>query len=425
LRYLLLVLVALSLHAEDINDILGGFDDDVSVDVAQKSSPITGSYSIFGSYSYSHDDDSPHHGLSSLKNSVDIEYNEEIDNTKLRASISTYYDMMYTLNGSDTYQDEYTKDKKELEIKELYALSKLSKNIDLKVGRQIITWGKSDNIVVTDILNPLDKRKLALNDIKDVKLSQTMSKLDYYIGNLNISAIAIHENRVSKLAPYGSDYNFAKNSIIANKPSNSIADTKPALAINYTGSGYDISAYYANKYSDTGHIQNNKREYNSYHMYGLSTNIAKGNWLIKLESALMTNLKYTNVDDKKRRVDILLGLEYKGISDTTISFESARRKIYDYDKMIASGIDGQKEIEYQSAFRINRDIANSTIHLTYLANFFNRFDSGGFQRASVDYDYSDDIILSLGLVDYYGSTNKKFSNLDSNDRVYARAKYLF
>lgn len=425
MRYIIVSMICASmLMADDIDSLLSGFDTTKTSVVQKTKSPLSATYSLYSSYNYSLPTHSPHNGLNSLKNSMDISYDEDINDIKYKANIITYYDLAPSLQN-ENYTSQYKQASKEWDIKELYVQSSLTNNIDYKIGRQIVTWGKSDNIIVTDILNPLDKSKLGIVDIKELKLGKMMSKIDYYQGNTNISLIVQNEARVSKMPVYGDEYYLGNSDINANKPDSTIENTKLALATNYTGSGYDVSLYLAQSYSDTGYIQNGIREYNSYNMVGFATNYAFGNWLLKCEGGLFDNLKYTNVIDTKQRLDILGGVEYKGFSDTTISLEHVNRKIYNYDPKISLGYEGQKENETQTALRINKDFANSTVHTTILRNLFGTYEDGGFQRANIDYDYRDDLVFSVGFIDYFGEKKQKFNALKDNDKLFAKASWSF
>ncbi len=80
------------------------------------------------------------------------------------------------------------------------------KSLDIKVGRQIIVWGRSDNMRVTDVLNPLDLREPGLTDIEDLRMPVAMTRLDFYHGNWNVTGVAVHEQRSDKKPSYGSDF---------------------------------------------------------------------------------------------------------------------------------------------------------------------------------------------------------------------------
>ena len=77
----------------------------------------------------------------------------------------------------------------ESELREVYLQGALASALDIKVGRQIVVWGKSDNIRITDVLNPIDNREPGLVDIEDVRLPLTMSRLDFYFGDWGLSTM--------------------------------------------------------------------------------------------------------------------------------------------------------------------------------------------------------------------------------------------
>ncbi|WP_201341520.1 DUF1302 family protein [Abyssogena phaseoliformis symbiont] len=125
--------------------------------------------------------------------------------------------------------------KHELNLNELI----LEGSINPKIGRQIVVWGRSDSIRITDVLNPLDNRMPGLVGIKNLRLGRLMSKLDYYFDKLNLSMIVLHENRFSKTAAYGSDFKISADKPV-NKPSNALDNTGVALSFTGIFEGYDL-----------------------------------------------------------------------------------------------------------------------------------------------------------------------------------------
>ena len=124
-----------------------------------------------------------------------------------------------------------------------YIQGSLTKSLDVKIGRQIVVWGKSDNIRVTDVLNPLDIREPGLTDIEDLRLPVTMSRLDYYIGDWSLTGIAIHEIRFNKRPEYGSDfYPGSQPPPHEDKPDHCGNNTEYAVAINTAFSNRQVSA---------------------------------------------------------------------------------------------------------------------------------------------------------------------------------------
>jgi hypothetical protein len=111
-------------------------------------------------------------GLSSLYGEMKIELKAKFsDSWRAKFECKGTYDLAYESHGRDEYTDDVLDAyEKEGEILEAYIQGSLLDNLDIKLGRQIAVWGKSDIIRVTDILNPLNTRELGLTEIEDVRL---------------------------------------------------------------------------------------------------------------------------------------------------------------------------------------------------------------------------------------------------------------
>ena len=444
MRYrLVLSALALSsiLYADSIDDEIGGFDDtnikvdttkvveDVKVVEKKKTffSDFTGKVTL--STAYSPNTLSPHDGLSSLKVSRLFDYEHKFDNGwKVKTNVKIYYDAIYKIRGENEFKNE-EKDslRQEVRLYDAYLEGSITDKLDFKIGRQVVVWGRSDTIRVTDILNPLDNRRPGMVDIEDLRLPTTMAKLDYYIGKWRITPIAILEQKFSLNPPYGSQFYPAPNAL----PDNSTyTDVTYALSVSGEFSGWDISFYGANVRDDAGYILLNPTpsaiEHDKVNMFGSALNVLTGSWLFKSELAYFDGLKYTNTQDKTfTRSDILLGVEYKGIADTIISYDVVMRTIGGYDTKLAQGFNPLDEVTYQHAFRISSDFINSTLHANYLISLYGQnLDKGGFQRAWVKYDIADAISTNVGVVDYIGGSTL-FDSIKDNDMVFADISYSF
>ena len=54
---------------------------------------------------------------------------------------------------------------------------------DLRVGRQIISWGRADGTFITDILTPVDLREFLTQDFNDLRVGLTAANLTRYFGS--------------------------------------------------------------------------------------------------------------------------------------------------------------------------------------------------------------------------------------------------
>jgi len=427
----LIVISTLSLYGDNSDLLLDGFDDKVEVSdevVEEESSSFIDGFTgkITQQVAYSPNTDKPHNDISSFKSSLFLDYEHKFENGfRVKTNAKAYYDLIYSINGREKYSsDELDELESEIELFDAYIEGSIIDNLDIKVGRQVVIWGRSDTIRVTDILNPLDNRRPAMVDIEDLRLPVTMAKLDYFIGDWRVTPMAILEQRFSKNPPYGSAFSPAP---VVLPKDRDYDDVTYALSIGGEFSGWDINFYGAEIYNDIGvvnptlYIQHDKIK-----MYGMALNILSGSWLFKSEMAYFDGLKYGSTPDRSfNRADFLVGFEYKGIADTLISYDFAIRAFEDYDDRLLNEFNPLEENTYQNALRVSSDFFNATLTANYLISLYGKsLDEGGFQRLWFKYKISDGINANFGVVDYIGGS-KIFDNIEDNDMVYADISYSF
>jgi len=422
---------------------LGGFDDtsdngttDRSIDTAHKSWQLDGALTLGAAYNYAHDapttGQSDYRGLSRLRAKLNLGLDLTLAND-WRGYLGGYgyYDAAYALHGRDEYSDAVLDEyQSEAELGEAWVQGRLNHNTDLKLGRQIVVWGKSDNIRVTDVINPLDNREPGMVDIEDLRLPLGMARLDYYVGEWGLSALAIPEIRFNKNAPYGGEfYPYPTAMPKEITPSDGGEHTEYALAANGIFSGWDLSLYWAQLYDDIPHrvltTTGPELHHNRLTMSGVATNVAINNWLIKAEAAYFSGLRYEALPGKQlSRTDALLGLEYSGFSDTTLSLEVVNRHMNEYTPVLRS--EGIEEDIWQCALRYQGDFLHARLHLLALVSAFGaRLDEGGFGRYSAAYDIADALTLTAGVVSYEGGKQFPFGAFADNDRLFLDLKYSF
>ena len=362
---------------------------------------------------------------------------------KVRVSGDTFYDTIYDLRDQAYNQDTLDTYRTQLRLDDTYIQGRITRDIDLKVGRQIVVWGKSDSIRITDVINPLDNRLPGMTDIEDLRLPTTMAKIDYYIGKWNLSAMIIGESRIFLEAAPRGEY-FPVDSIFPSAPnpfielvqvSSSWKNTQYALAANGVFSGWDLSFYAADVLDSKWYIDpdTKKREVAKIQMLGSAINIATGSWLLKSEIAFMNGIKYNSTTDDKQRLDTLIGTDYMGVKDTVLSLELSNRHIFNYEEQMGSVVakpDYVQENEVQTALRATRSFSNDSINTTLLLSMFGeKWQYGGFFRASVEYDVMDALVANFGVIDYLDTSEpleRPFTRaIKDNDKVFADITYSF
>ena len=424
------------LNSSDSDEVKDGFNDSTGsstdtlesaeVESVEVISELTGK--LTEQVAYSLYNDAPHDNFSSLKSSLFLDYEHKFENGwRFKANAKAYYDAIYTFKGREDFsKDELDELESEVELFDAYIEGSITDKLDIKLGRQVVVWGRSDTIRVTDILNPLDNRRPGMVDIEDLRLPVAMAKFDYFIGDWRVTPIAILEQRFSKNPPFGSAFYPVP---FETPEDEDYSDVTYALSIGGEFSGWDINFYAARVHDDEGHIEFSStpsKQHDKVNMFGTALNILTGPWLFKTEIAYFDGLKYTTTGDKSfERTDVLLGFEYKGIADTLISYDVVTRNLSEYDDRLINELNPLHKHSYQHAFRVSSDFINATLTANYLISLYGeKLDEGGFQRAWIKYELGEGINTNIGIVDYIGG-GVLFDAIKDNDMVFVDISYSF
>ena len=414
------------------DELLDGFEDDVSTstEIVNGTSSFVSGFTgkLTQQIAYSFDNDKPHDNISSFKSSLLLDYEHKFENGfKFKANAKAYYDAIYDIKGSEKFaQEELDELRSEVELFDAYIEGKITDNFDMKLGRQVVVWGRSDTIRVTDVLNPLDKRRPGMVDIEDLRLPVAMAKFDYFIGDWRVTPIAILEQRFSKKPPFGSIFYPLP---VPAPDDKDYSDVTYALSVGGEFPGWDVNFYAARIHDDEGHVvlsSETSVHHDKVNMFGTALNVLSGSWLFKTELAYIDGLKYTTVPDKSfNRTDLLLGVEYNGIADTLISYDWVHRSLDDHDERLLNELNPLNKHSYQHAFRVSSDFMNALLTANYLLSLNGeKLDEGGFQRAWVKYELGEGINTNIGVVDYIGGSFF-FDKYEDNDMVFADISYSF
>ncbi|HIJ22897.1 MAG: hypothetical protein HON68_00165 [Gammaproteobacteria bacterium] len=368
-------------------------------------------------------------GLSKLSTKLWLEVEGELlPGWKTHGDGYLRQDFSYALNGRSQYTSTLLERyEKEAEWGELWLAGSLSPSLDLKLGRQTVVWGQSDYLRVNDTINPMDLREPGLGELETLRRPVGMVRADYFTEEWTVTALAIAENRPHLAPVCGSDFlptSCSTATFIDQFPANGWRQMEWGLSLMGRFSGWDLSLYGARANHDVSYQSGQTLRYARVGQIGAAINIAEGSWLWKGETALFSGLRYTGTSRDYRRFDLLLGGEYRGINDVTLSVEVVRRGIDSYDTPLALSTDNIEQISTESALAYQHDLLNNTFHLKgVLTRKGLNLNSGGATRLSIDYDLDDHWSVSGGVIDYQNSQYPPYWG--DNDRLYLELRNDF
>ena len=449
-------------EGSDEDEALSGFDDDSEENITEKETEsateeeswkqallnFSGSAGVSTSYSYAKDapadkTQADWSGMTKLRPYFSLTWDAKLgENWKTRISGKAFYDFAYGMKDSETFSDEVLSElEKEAELREIYFEGTPFGNLDIKLGKQIVSWGVANSLRVVDVLNPTDSREFGMTDLEDVRLPIAMTKLDYYIGDLKLEAVAVHEIKFNKSAVFGSDFNPSTQKINEVIPESSAENTEYGLAVFGSFSGWDASLHWAQYFDDTPHIKITKvtiipgigavptleQRHSRLTMAGATLSIPSRNFIWKVESAKLQGMEFALVTDKIfSRTDVLVGSEYSGWSDTSLTLEFGVQHLNDFDIKLEESPDSQLEDRIATTVSFMQDYINQTMHLNLFGMMIGKSgQDGGLNRMSLEYDVMDAFSVIGGAMLYQPGGSDYFQSLNGNDRIFFEARYSF
>lgn len=449
---------------DDLEGILGGFEDEeeapaheaaptpAAAAAASRFWDVSGSVNLASSINYLHHRSvtgTTYTGLQKLRARLNLQLDLDLPRKwKARFAGYGFHDLAYRIQGRSRYTAEVLDQYEwEADFQECYVHGRLTDRVDLKLGRQVVNWGRSETLRVLDVLNPLDEREPGLADIEDLRLPVAMTRLDYYVGDWAVTAVAIPEIRFDKLPPAGSDFNPLPEDLPEHAPANSPANVEWAVRAMGIFHGWDLSMQLARYWNDRPYVSAPSVEHplgmtrhSRLTLVGGGGNYTFGSWLFKGEAAYVDGVDYpigTTVIEtdvgalpladgtvEKSRVDVLGGVEYYGLAETTVALELVDRHINGYDPRMRTF--DVREDGIETALRISADFLHARLHTTALGVLFGeRAQDGSVVRLSADYELRDALLVGGGLLLFQNGDPIEFRAIDRNDRIFLQVQYSF
>ena len=328
-------------------------------------------------------------------------------------------------------------------------------NMDLRLGRQMIIWGKADGVFITDIISPKDLSEFLLRDFDEVRTGITSLKADYYLGNNTFEFVwipkftptimpdesSIWSRQLSFILPTTTDY--SKSEV----PS-TLENSEVFLKFSGMSSLIDFEIMAGTMWDDdpTMHIspvmeQGNPQpigftltpQHHRLTLGGGSFSTEINGIVFRSEGAYYTGKKFAALNAVGLPIDLigkdylqyLIGIDFN-FGDARLSSQFIQRKIMDHNDSIVLG-----ETDNMMTFMVNRTLIRETLTLQ-LFGYVGLSNEDALIRPTITYDFADGFEILAGANVFYrhnDSTspdiNEMFGYYDDNDMVYLKVKYSF
>lgn len=349
------------------------------------------------------------------------------------------------------------------------------KVFNVRLGRQIVTWGKLDDIVVLDCLSPQDYRWFAFYDKQERKNPVLMLKCDYYGDEYHLEGVFLPLFEPSEIDFFGTDwamFDHLKEAVEENEYPAELKQLVQQIDIednessNHVEGGarlrgavndVDYALYYMTFYNRLPAIGEHTSKglltkrflfeptqdhlsalaaanpiiedlmlgatYDRVHAVGIDFETVMGAYGVRGECGYFSELPYVRESDfssvLKKSVSAGIGIDHMMDNNLYWNLQWVGDLVLDYEDLF--GVD---DFSQQLALNLSKDFLLGDLLLDVTSAY--RLTYGDWMiRPQVTYKVGHGVELTCGGFVLEGDSTSLFGRYDDNDLIYAEVKYQY
>ncbi|MBN1794811.1 MAG: hypothetical protein JW844_07605 [Candidatus Omnitrophica bacterium] len=344
----------------------------------------------------------------------------------------------------DFLLDGYFGGATDVSLRELNALITPAHFMDIKLGRQVFTWGTGDYLFVNDVF-PKDYVSFLIGrDDEYLKAPSDGVRISLYnkMANLEVIAIPFFEPNVIPTGERLSFFDSFQQGIAGREservliePPRQPSNTEYALRAYRTFGSYEAALYgfYGFYKMPRGYKNEALRQlyYPGLSVYGASVRGPVAGGIGSLEAGYYDSREDRKGDDRlieNPSFKALCGYERDLGNDLRVGVQYQYEQILNYTEYQAALLAGDffwDEYRHLITARLTKLLLRQTLHLS-LFSFYSPSDHEVYLRPSATYDIKDNVELSIGANLIWGDEDKtEFGQFEENTNVYMRVRISF
>lgn len=322
-------------------------------------------------------------------------------------------------------------------------LEHVGRGWDVRIGRQIIIWGKADGVQITDIVSPPDYTESITRDLDEIRMPVDAVKFRLLGKRVDTELIWIPVFKPA-LRPTGDNpwavrtswpETVRVSSRAAREPATTLGNSEIALKLSAYLPGVDVAASLFHTWDDYPAMHRTVRtdgdnlivNYAPAHhrltVFGLEGSRPWGDFVFRAETAFYRGRYFetTALDIDPRRKDSLKwlgGVDWTPGNDWTVTGQLIGEHILGHEKVLH-----ERAGSYMATLNVAKKLLRQTLTLSNMLYYrFN--DHEFFDRLKVEYAVTDDLQLALG-ADLFQGAKGPFGRYTDNSQIWLRARYGF
>ncbi|MCG8415243.1 MAG: hypothetical protein MI746_13570 [Pseudomonadales bacterium] len=375
-----------------------------------------------------------------LYGQLDIAVDEQ---TAFRFSTRYYHDEVYRWFDDNPHtEDEINTFRNLYQVRDFYVEHQTDNGIYFKLGNQLLVWGQSEYLRVTDLINVEDQFNFAQQDLENLRLQVPALLVSFNVGDWVFDSVVTQEAGRNLIGPAGDEFD---QFITQRAAGFHILEQDPDRRSEYffrasTRLAQGDLQIVAGEFNDNAPSVQRIEALRSpnprvtYHLnrmraFGFSANWVEGSWLFFGEAGLHKDkavrpnadsfLRQTGGWEQKDQVLAAVGAEYNGFRNLVITLELDSIHTRAHSPFML-----MEEDQISGGLRIYWTPLNERWQILGVWNEL-ASDTGRVVRLQADYNWSDNLDLGVLYVDYSTTMNSPFAAFRFNDVFQLQLRYSF
>lgn len=341
---------------------------------------------------------------------------------------------------TDAFYD-HIDDRGDVELREGY-LDYTAGQWDVRIGRQVITWGVGDLLFINDTYPKDFEAFFSGRPLEYLKRGVDAVKVGIYPGFASFELVLMPSFNADRLPDPGRFHMFDPFPGInreKEKPAKNLENTAIALRAFRDVAGFDTSLYFYRGFFRQPSIMPDNPAiptrvslfFPELSVYGASAQGRALEGILSLEAAYYDSRQDRRGADSmitNSRTKFLIGYQRQLWEDFTVGLQYYGEYMHDYSEYarnLPPGFPKEKRLQDLVTVRLTQFLKHQTLRLSFFS-FYSPSDGDYFLNPEIKYSFTDHIWGAIGGIIFGGSEARfQFGQFDRNDNLYIQVRYEF
>ncbi len=359
--------------------------------------------------------------------------------TRLQVDLASYPDWGDLKVKGDVFGG-LVEEQADFDLREAYIFTQPLEFMDLKVGRQILTWGTGDLVFINDMF-PKDWQSFFIGrDTEYLKAPSDAAKVSLFGDWANLDFVYtpkfdpdrfIDGERISYWSSTLGRLAGQDTIIHTDRPNRWFRDSEFAARLYKNINNYEVAIYgYRGYFKSPGGQDGTQAIFPNLNVYGASIRGNVGKGIGNLEFGY-----YESDDDQSgnnayinnSELRFLAGYTQEVGKDFTAGLQYYIEHMTDYGEYLDSlpAGPGRDRDRHLVTLRLTKLLMNQNLRCSVFT-YYSPTDKDVYMRPNLNYKASDNVALEVGANVFFGDhPNTFFGQFQNNSNIYASVRYSF